>query len=536
MAKNEIIFTKRSLPGVSTGIDKRISTETGQGEVFRQLGNLGAVLGDFGTKLYKLQGETELTQKMFDANEDFQKLELELLDESDPEQYLKKYEQYWSDIQSSEVKNGYARRRWKSALPTLRKSQMSSIANDFAKKVRDDHEMAIANMEAQYIQGKVSKEALVAMYKSEVEAFPDMTEDEISLRLTLADDKREKHLKAEKAELKSKQYQAALSFANTAPREMKEMTEEALNTGGKLSMFPDQEAGAIMALDNVALGAIRKQTENTFDNIITQFTSEQDFGTSLETLQTSIKQMEFPEFDDSVARKLKERIWAATKQRYTNGLYATGQADDPWIKTRDERIHLNTMFAIDTGTITTPQEIMKAMFPEGAEKLGPAFDVSAYSSLVSRLPETKNPALKTFLADQWRAEIKDIFSTEIVNKGKSNEFRKIPTENLGAAQKMLEQADSILLEHQDDPIAAQRKLESLVSSGKKEVTIGFLKSLRIAIKEGIFAEGPAHKARRFAKLAGSGEIVIIEHQHERDMLPSGAVYQIKGDDNIYTKE
>ena len=86
-----ITDTQRSLPGTSTGVQGSYSTNTGQGEVYRQMGNIGGQIGEFGEKWYKLQGEAELVQKISEANEGFQNLQNDLISESDPEQYMAKY-------------------------------------------------------------------------------------------------------------------------------------------------------------------------------------------------------------------------------------------------------------------------------------------------------------------------------------------------------------------------------------------------------------------------------------------------------------
>jgi hypothetical protein len=181
MADKDIIFTRGSLPSTSTGVSGQISTQTGEGELLAQIGQAGQALGQFGVQLYKVQGESELTQKMLEANEGFQNLELQLLEESDPEQYIERYNQYWSSVENTEVKNGYARRRWESALPTLRKSQMASILSSYTKKVRDNHEIALSYAIARAEQtGIVSPVA--ALLKTQVEVgYIDEKEAEMIL-------------------------------------------------------------------------------------------------------------------------------------------------------------------------------------------------------------------------------------------------------------------------------------------------------------------------------------------------------------------
>jgi hypothetical protein len=193
MAKNEIIFTGKSPAATGTGVAGRPRVSTGQLEVERSLGSFGAALGDLGAKLYRVQGEAELTEKMFEANETFQQLHKDFLTETDPDKYEPMFQQAWGKVQNTEIKNGWARRRYQSTLPSLHRSQLNAATTAYKGRVRENHEMAIANVEAQYIRGETSRKTVEALYHSHSEIDP-MTEDEINLRLTSADDRRERHL------------------------------------------------------------------------------------------------------------------------------------------------------------------------------------------------------------------------------------------------------------------------------------------------------------------------------------------------------
>jgi len=207
MADFQIIESQRSLPGTSTGVHGRPTTETGQGEVYRAMGNFGAALGDLGVKLYKVQGEAELTQKMFEANETFQKLHKDILTETDPEKYEQMFDEAWQKVESAEVKNGYARQRYQSALPALQKSQMSAMLSAYEGRIRENHEMAVSFAEAQAIRSG-NTNALEKLLKSQVD-MGYMTRDEAGLRITIVNDKVK-----QKLHMNSQQELSAFAYEN----------------------------------------------------------------------------------------------------------------------------------------------------------------------------------------------------------------------------------------------------------------------------------------------------------------------------------
>jgi hypothetical protein len=164
----EIVPTERSLPSRGPSVFGRPSTDTGGDLTSRALGQFGGALGKVGEDLYRVQGEAELTQKMFEANETFQNLHKELLTETDPEKYEPKFEEAWQKVENVEIKNAWARRRYRLAMPDYRMSQQTAVAEAYAKRVKENHKMAVSYAEAQAVRSG-NLNSLTSLLNTEVE-------------------------------------------------------------------------------------------------------------------------------------------------------------------------------------------------------------------------------------------------------------------------------------------------------------------------------------------------------------------------------
>lgn len=151
MADFQIIESQRSLPGAGTGIHQRPVTETGQGEMYRVLGDLGAGVFKLGQIAYEKQAIAETTQKTFEANEEFIKMHQAMAEENDPEKYWQMFDDTWQRVSSADVKNPEARERYNAALVQMRKGQAMSVLAEYRSRTDENYRMATANIEAQAI-------------------------------------------------------------------------------------------------------------------------------------------------------------------------------------------------------------------------------------------------------------------------------------------------------------------------------------------------------------------------------------------------
>ena len=218
------------------------------------------------------------------------------------------------------------------------------------------------------------------------------------------------------------------------------------------------------------------------------------------------------------------------------------------------------------------------MFPKEG---GPAFSISAYSSLISRLPKNKSTAQKSFLAGEWDTAIKNMWATE-----KDGDDSVIPLKDIGKAQDMLNKAAILYKEYENDPIGLNKQLEELIRPAKANKSKGFLRSLffippgtkelremgyKGSIKKmvedykrdngvggidmfniwewGVASMGGTpglttraiHIAaemdkKQMQEASRKGEVILIA-EGEHTILPSGAAYQIKGreDEGVFIK-
>jgi len=145
----QIIESNRSLPSQGPNVHGNVSTDTGAGMTARAYGGLGTGLANLGEGLFIAQGQAELTQKMAEAKEKISKMYLDLEKETDPERYDQVFQETWSEIEGSEVKNGWASREWKLRLPDLKARQEEVIGLAKREQVRENHTIALANAEAE---------------------------------------------------------------------------------------------------------------------------------------------------------------------------------------------------------------------------------------------------------------------------------------------------------------------------------------------------------------------------------------------------
>lgn len=152
MAEFPIRTTERSLPGVSGGVRGNLDFDTGGQYTARAVSQAGGVLQDVGSAIFRQQGEAELIEKMAANQEKLREMYLRFDKNTDESTYQDDFEQTWSELEQTEVKNGWARQRYQQAMPNLRTRQQALVDEAVKKRVESNWNFAYTHKKQQAIE------------------------------------------------------------------------------------------------------------------------------------------------------------------------------------------------------------------------------------------------------------------------------------------------------------------------------------------------------------------------------------------------
>jgi hypothetical protein len=250
----QIIESQRSLPGRGAGVHGRPETETGQGELYRIMGQLGGTLADIGQKIYIKEGVAEVTQKLSEANEAYLEMRKQLVNETDPEKYWQTFTTTSSRLASAEIKNGWAKERYKTAFAALQNSQAKAVLSDWERQVDENYNWALANFDSQIIKSGNMNTAK-AFYDKQVKDGL-MLKDEAEIRIGVVEAK-------VKARMHADTQQALSAYAYEEP----ETVLSWKNSKDMMKVFPDSEPTDLTWIQGVARNAITIRNQQKEVNV-----------------------------------------------------------------------------------------------------------------------------------------------------------------------------------------------------------------------------------------------------------------------------
>jgi len=390
MAKFTIDYSQASPTPSSTGVHGSPDLRTGQDAMIQALGDLGDTISSLGAKLYEKQGIAEATQKLSEANESYMEMRKDLAQETDPDEYWRKFNETSSRLENVELKNGIGRERYKAGFAAMKQSQAAATLSDWERQINENYEWAAANRQAQAIENN-NIEGYRLYLQNEVDAGR-RNEDEAEVMLATAE-------KQAKARAHTKVQQAMSTFAYDSP----ETVLSWKGTKDMLNAFPDAKPTDMTWIRGVAQDALRAQREvnrEIRNDVLkkAQTMSTPDFQKMLQ--QTAgISEVERTE--------LMELFLSARKLWNNTGV-------NPWTTTSEEGYKILSQLLMDIrdGKINTPQEIDHVWLDGGVKFAFQEWE-NAQSALKTRDKPAANgytlshPIMRTYIGTSGNIKLLD---------------------------------------------------------------------------------------------------------------------------------
>lgn len=229
------------MPGVSGGVRANINFDTGQADVWRQIGNLAATGMDVATKLYVQQAEDQLQEAVLQAEEEDRQLANRLRTNTDESTYDAELEKTLQIKKKYRPKNNMAGRGYdsylKSITPSLREgikeSKQARLTNKYfdSRDIVRDKAIETGNLRQLEVKNKIG----------------------VSLGYT---DEKEAGRYYRDAEQKA-QYDEALRRVEDNPEGYKNAKDKQVFLEGLNTVTSDP--GKMMAMNNIAKGFIAER-------------------------------------------------------------------------------------------------------------------------------------------------------------------------------------------------------------------------------------------------------------------------------------
>ena len=382
--------------------------DTGADMTARAYGKLGVGIADLGMGIFVAQGQAELTQKMADAKEKVSQMYVKLETTTDPDEYDQIFQETWSQIESAEVKNGWAAQKYRQSVIAMKPVEQDALRIEKIKRIRSNHDDALAWAEAQYVRtgSEASRKSFEAMLsKQRQEGWK--TQYEENTFLTIAEDKRKV-----KAHSDEQQNMSAFTYNNP------EVVLSWKTAEDMQKVFPDALPTDLTWIQGIAKNAIslRKYREKGIDpyNTTTNWTLYNEDRELALNNRLTLKEIDehtgpdgysdkeasrlrgivtrkgdsFKDFEDSKAAKLLKELTDDLGQRYTMPVGtipvmrekgyrllqdAINNAEKPLTDREKQELALRIFNGLQTEKISpTPESLLTPI--EKAEELGESLD------------------------------------------------------------------------------------------------------------------------------------------------------------------
>lgn len=341
MAKFDIVRSTRSVPGQGPNIHSNVRFDTGQVAVAQAAADLGGAFTEVGSDIWKIQADKEFSQATLVARRETAKMDAFMLENHDEEAIAEKRDELFDFLQSQEIKNGLAGRKYQAWL----NDALPAIEKDIKAKVRaievDDWKAKWAQKQAEAIRTGIMS-SVIAMTELGIRNGA-ISKEEGSAAITAT-----RH----KAEVR-----AAGAFAMRFP-------EQALDDiqGDKFENFPGLTPGEVQNFRNIAKGQIA-HNKTQFDEAKEAEEQElfkliQEPDADLPKLLAKVNSMQFQTTDEQVR-------WT---QLMTNLMEKIHQGEpNPFKLTQNYGALTKTMLSIEAGQPMTVMDINRAWLsgPEG---------------------------------------------------------------------------------------------------------------------------------------------------------------------------
>jgi hypothetical protein len=343
------------------------------------------------------------------------------------------------------------------------------MLTDYAGRIEERHQHSLAYRES--IAIKSLNPEPVEEYYNKLVSEKRMTAEERSLRLEVLGEKIKAEEKRQKSKLHADSQQAMSAYAQANPETVRAWSVEDMK-----DQFPNAKNTDLTWIRGVADDALSRRTEDIYSKTLGQMTDEQAIGTPLESIQTSIRQMEFVNLSPARATRLKENMWSAMQTRYRTGLYAKPGTVSPLEETQNPALFHQTMVDIDRGKITTLDQILERMYQDGVIN----FSNPDYQKLFSRIPKEKSEILK---GDYASEKLKTIDLMYLDEDGNIPEELQPEWATMKAGVERI--MESVLTKEPDNFVKADKQVKDFVDEMKTNRAKGWIEQTKEGLKWGL---------------------------------------------------
>jgi len=239
MANWPIVRSQRTMPGTSTGVRANLDFDTGEGEIWRQIGNLAAAGVDVATKLYLKQAEDQYSAAQIQSMKDEAGYAKSLGDELDETKYDAMLDSHISSQDKLRPKNPLAAKAWDGYI--AKRSINLKKTNEAAKHDRLADKWVTS----------LNEEALTAEQTNNM----TLVREKIFAGIALGYVKESAGMKFLRDTEERIVYNMGLNYALTNPEKLLKNIK-VKNGKTYLEGYPTLTSGQIIALESNALGAI----------------------------------------------------------------------------------------------------------------------------------------------------------------------------------------------------------------------------------------------------------------------------------------
>lgn len=153
MARFPIYRTNQSLPGRSGQTQASLNVDTGAGMVASAAGQFSGAVSNMASVTHRLQAESELVNANAENQRLVDEMLLKLKTVDDPDEYAAIFNETFSEIESRQLSNGLARRKYANAMPGYRASLQGVVQSAAHDRAIDNYTNALATERVNAIQG-----------------------------------------------------------------------------------------------------------------------------------------------------------------------------------------------------------------------------------------------------------------------------------------------------------------------------------------------------------------------------------------------
>lgn len=490
-----IVRTQRTMPtpGIRSGGSINIDFNTGEVDVWRQVGNLAATGMDVATRLYLKQAEDQYATAQILSMQDETGYAESLRKETDETKYDTMLDSHIASQDNHRPKNPLAAKEWDRYV--VKRAIDLKKSNEIAKEER------------LYDKWQTRRDLL-----TEQGNIP-LLRQETAAGIALGYDESEAMEYLRKAEHVVTRQEMESMAGNDPDKILKYDTPEKMKKAF-LDSLPADFAYIRGLASNQKNYRLQKENE-AMSAFYTDVSKKAEEGVPLPVLRELIRNQ------PGISTEEKERA-----MRVANSAYSTwgegGTKENPWKSTQDYNALMEMQIKISQGQPVTEMDIWAAQLAQ-LEK-GPLFSRADALNLISQLPDKKDKTMMTPFADEWMNHIDAIYLTK---------DKIIPRDEIAEWAKTRQSVEVIIKSNYPNVGKAQKEIEEFLKPMKKKKARGLISTV-YSITTGILSP-TGFTYQWVAGMPVSEKLPVhIESPEEAVNLNKGEKFEYKG--TVYTRK